>query len=86
MKRYLSMIMIVCGFLFPHLASATEWQVESGDTIWKILIEACQVKPSMQKARVFVRAVGIQTPGYIVIGERIDVSRGRSRSRHKRLS
>jgi hypothetical protein len=76
MKRHLSMIMILCGFSFSHLAFAVEWQVERGDTIWKILTEACQVKPSMQKARVFARAVGIRAPGYIVIGERIDVSRG----------
>ncbi|MGB5018441.1 MAG: hypothetical protein WBO66_01795 [Candidatus Moraniibacteriota bacterium] len=76
MKRYFSILMILCSFVFSSFASASEWEVKGGDTLWKILAEACQVKPSMQKVRVFARATGIQTPSLIVIGERIDVSRG----------
>ena len=76
MKRYFSLLMILCGFMVSSFASATELKVKGGDTLWKILAEVCQVAPSMQKARIFARATGIQTPGHIVIGDRIDVSRG----------
>lgn len=76
MKRYLSILMVLFGFVFSSFASASEWEVKGGDTIWKILAEACQVVPSLQKARVFARAAGIQTPDHVVIGDRIDVTRG----------
>lgn len=76
MKRFLSIMMVLCGFVFSHFASASEWEVKGGDTLWKILAEACQVVPSMEKVRVFARATGVQTPGHIAIGDRIDVTRG----------
>lgn len=76
MNRYVSIVMALFGLLFSHIASGSEWKVESGDSLWQIVKEGCQVTPSMDKVRVFARAVGIQTPSLIVIGERIDVSRG----------
>lgn len=76
MKRYFSLLIVLFGCVFSSFASASEWEIKGGDTLWKILAEACQVVPSMEKVRVFARVVGIQTPDHVVIGDRIDVTRG----------
>lgn len=76
MRRCLLVFLMLCGFCFSSFASGIEWEVKRGDTIWKILEEGCRVAPSMEKARVFARAIGIRTPDQILIGTRIDVSRG----------
>ncbi len=77
MKRYLTILVTVFfSFVFSHLAIGAEWNVERGDTIWKILKEGCRVSPSMKKAGAFAQATGIENPDLIFAGTSIDISQG----------